>query len=451
MVNPQLEKNIIIGMIVSKRFLQEIIPIRKPLLVPFAETVAEWCIEYWEHYKKAPGKHIQDIYSTHSKEGLPEEQVDLIEAFLSNLSEEYKRAEKFNVNYVLDSAEKYFRKISLDELKNKLTTNLSVGKINKAENIIKNYKRIVRPETKGVSPFDEDIIKKAFSEDSGDKLFSFPKHLGSVIGTFEREELVAFVGKSGIGKTWWLLWTSLLALFEGYNVVFVSLEMSERQIIKRIHQYLNSRPIRKTKEIIIPYFDKEGDISHKRKHKRTLTESLSIKQTNRCIRTGSIKKDRYKLLFYPSNTCTMTQLETQIQNMEYYEGFIPDVIVTDYADKFKSEGYGDVRRHQLAQVWDSHKALAQKYKCLVVTASQSNTMRTGKDIKQGDWAESVSKIELCDIGIALNQQPEDKRKGVMRVGVLKQRHDDFDLLREVMVTQNYTIGRPYLDSYIERS
>ena len=449
-IDSRVEKKIITGMIMSTRFLQEIQPIFRPLRVPFANTIAGWSNTYYEKYRQAPQRHIQDLYIAHSGNGrMDEDSKELISEFLHGLSDEYSRAKKFNVNYVLDSAEKYFRILSIEELKAKLTQNLLKGDIDKAENNVKGYERVVRPETEGVNPFARDIIRKAFDRRTGGALFNFPGTLGRAVGKFEREQLVAFIGKAGIGKTWWLMWIAILGVFEGYNVVFVSLEMSEEQMIQRIHQHINAKPVDDEEEVSIPMFDEDYEIEYKTVRRKSLCDSVSIKKINAIMESGILsRKDNFRVLFYPSNTVPVSTLEIQLQNMEYYDGFIPDIIVTDYADKFKAETKMFERRHQLAQIWGAHKAMAQKRKCLVVTASQSNTMRTGKDIRQGDWAESIEKINEIDIGLALNQKPEQKRDGYMRVGILKQRFHRFDLLREVTVLQSYDIGRPYLDSHV---
>jgi replicative DNA helicase len=146
----------------------------------------------------------------------------------------------------------------------------------------------------------------------------------------------------------------------------------------------------------------------------------------------------------------MSKFRAYLHNLEHYENFIPDVIVTDYADKFAPEDKRLSPRHQLRQIWEEHKALAQERHCLVITASQSSAARTEKDTKQGDWSEAISKLELVDVGFILNQTPDEKREGLMRVVVAKQRHDDFDILGEVKVLQCYKIGKPYLDSYYGR-
>ena len=136
-----------------------------------------------------------------------------------------------------------------------------------------------------------------------------------------------------------------------------------------------------------------------------------------------------------------------MNNLEFFEGFETDVLITDYADKFAPGGRHEQYRHGLNEVWESHKAIAQKRNILVVSASQSNQARSEKDTQAGDWAEAIMKKNLVDAGMAINQNALDKRAGIFRAKFMKQRHDDFDTLDEVTVLQCLKIGRPYLDSY----
>jgi|TARA_Y100000310_G_scaffold218179_1_gene219357 hypothetical protein len=498
MIDAKIEKNIITGMIISKRFLQEVRHIYYPLQVSFSKRVADWCLDYYSKYEQPPSEHIQDIFLSNKNE-MSEDEQELTNDFLSIISDEYENGEKFNVEYALDSAEKYFRKLSLDNLSKKLTISITKGKIDKAENIVKRFERLTRPETHGINPFEEEIIRKAFSDQSGDHLFEFPDALGDTVGFFEREHLVSFVGVSGIGKSWWLMWMALLGLFEGFKVLYISLEMSEKQIVKRIHQYLNACPTKEYDELFVPVFDcvhnqadccskpertcrvgivddpkdmakmikysKARRIKYKpctncvedyeqgiwkRKVKREVLSEEMVLAKNRILYGGLLRKNRFRFIKYPSKGATMADLESHLQNIENYDGFIPDIIVTDMADKFSAEDKRQNTRDQIGEVWESHKRMAQERKCLVVTASQSNTMRTMKDIRQGDWSENIKKIQESDISFALNQQPEEKSQGLMRVTVLKQRDDDFDLKAEINVLMNYKIGRPYLKSYIKK-
>ena len=57
------------------------------------------------------------------------------------------------------------------------------------------------------------------------------------------------------------------------------------------------------------------------------------------------------------------------------------------------------------------------------------------------------KLGEIDIGFSINQTPEEKKQGYYRCGILKQRHDDYSLMDEVMVLSQLKIGRPYISSY----
>ena len=493
-MNAKIEKNIITGMIISDEFLLGIQHIYHPLQVPFAREVAKWCMDYYAQYKKHPGEHIEDLFLA-NKDRMTEEEEELTSTFLEHISEEYERGDKFNVNYILDSAEKYFRTLSLQELSKKLSTNITKGNIDKAEGMVKTFERVARPQTEGINPFEEEVIKRAFATDSGDELFKFPGVLGDIVGHFEREHLVSFVGVGGIGKSWWLMWMALLGLSEGYKVVYVSLEMSQKQMVKRIHQYINACPTKPYTDLLLPVFDcdrnqrdccereerkgRKGiydeneevekfgmvmrrgykiclecqeDYKHAiwyRKVDRPVLSEEMVLEKNKAVYGGLLRKNRFRFIKYPSKGAKMDDLKVHLQNIENFEGFIPDIIVTDMADKFSPEDNRQDMRHQVDEIWGAHKAMAQERKCLVVTASQSNTMRTEKDIRQGDWKESVGKIQESDISFALNQKPEEKKRGLMRVKVLKQRDDDFDLTSQIHVLMSYKIGRPYLKSYME--
>lgn len=451
-VDVKIERQIVTGMIVNDEFLRGVSSIFKDQLrVPFANRVAGWCMDYYKQYQEAPTKHIKDIFLHHSKNGLPDEEKFLISEFLDRLSKKYVKSSSFNVPYILDNTEEYFRLLALEELKRDLDKSLEKGKITKAENLVKKFEHVVRPETSGVDPFSKDAIRNTFDEQSSDVLFKFPGELGEEVGYFEREYLAAYFGVRGTGKTWWLLWTGLLAVTQGYNVVFVSLEMSEKQVIKRIHQYLTALPTRAYKDpIMIPRFHEEGVTTYFKETRRDeLSLELALRRT-RDLDDTNLFRAKFKLLTYPSGTHTVGDLKTQLTNMEYYDDFIPDVIITDYADKFRAEKGGE-RRHQLEEVWNQHKALAQEKKCFVVTASQTNTSRTGVDIGVGSAAECIEKENLCDLIFALNQKPDEKKAGLMRLSLTKHRHDDYDIMRKVYVTQCLKIGRPYLDSRSENN
>jgi hypothetical protein len=506
--NIRIERNIITGMIISDHFLREIQPLcqSKDFETSYAVKIAGWCFRYYKEYQKAPGKHIEDLY-LQNKIFVNEDENNLIQEFLLSISEEYEQADSFNVEYILDKAEEHFRLSALKKLKTELSQAIIGGDVEYGENCVKEYSRPIRSKSKGVDPYrDIDTIIKALipNEDNPNVLMNLPGDLGKEVGPIERGFLMAIQAESSVGKTWWLWYLAQLAsLHFGRNVAFFSMEMSELKMIRRIWQTLAGAPTREEDEILIPVFDcvknqrgvcTRGDscgikilevnedtkkcflssFSEAPKEYRPcsacrnfglqnqfqptswwkslgkvpiLDPSIGLKRQAALQRSGRLKRaGKFRMIEFPSRKFTMDELIAHINNLEYYENFIPDVIITDYADKLKWRIPGDPR-NSIAEIWDSHKSLAADRHCLVITASQSNTMRTGKKVSAGTWGETQEKMNVIDVGIALNQKPEEKKKGQMEVTTAKKRHEDWDKTSKILVLQSLAIGRPYLDSY----
>ncbi len=502
-VDTRIERQIITGMIMSTDYLEGIQQLYKPgvLRASYVQTIAQWCQEYYEAYRIAPGREIQDVFIEKKKAGIEPDTADFIEEFLAELSTEYEDSEVTNVERLLEKTEIHFRLSSLENARLELTKCITGGRIEDGEAVMADFQRITRFKTAGVDPFlDMQRIAAALDQQSGDRLFKLYGALGDMLGPFERGWLFAFVGSQGKGKSWWLMLVAIAALFAGLRVLFISLEMSEKQMIYRFQQWATGLPKRLYAEgILLPEWDcglnqrgectdgcgvtlLKADGSEQYKpdftqtppgyqtctlckgsqrdwkyelatwgkiiHRDPLTISASLSKAQALINGGVLKPNRIRIDHFPSGKFSMQELETYMNNLEYYDGFVPDVLITDYADKFSNKT--SERRDGLNDIWEAHKAIAQERKILVATASQSNTARTGKDITQGDWAEDIRKLGLVDAGISINQTPVEKREGTFRCGMLKQRDDDFDILGEAVVLQSLKIGRPYLDSYYKR-
>ena len=493
----RIERQIITGLIVNDRFVHELKGFYREgvLQSAYAQTIAGWCFDYYEQFQKAPKKEIEDIYLTHKENGLDQDQKKLIKRFLSSINDEYETQETFNVDYILKKAESHFRINALKEFEQGLSDLITGGDVDEAEAMISEFIRVARPETKGIDVLDPQVILSIFKEEKSNYMFSLPGDLGRTIGPFERGFLYAVVAPAKVGKTWWLMFFAIMAVLRGYNVLFVSCEMKETKMVKRIYHSFCSQPISKhAGELLLPVFDcfanqvnsckkvqrackvrllnrddekpefdearkkykpctacrgtkeYEPETWFKKTIKAELTIDGAVKKATKMEKYNSFRGAQFKLVEFPSNTLTIPQLKTYMSNLEYYENFVPDVIITDYADKFVAENKNSEYRHQINEVWEGHKSIAQEKNCLMITASQSNTARSGKDVGQGDWADDIRKFNLVDGAFALNQSPEDKQNGLMRVGILGSRHDEFDLLSEVYVLESKKIARPYLDS-----
>ena len=475
-IDSRIERQIITGLIISTEFIKEITPIFKTtsLTLPFAKIVARWCLDYYGEFEEAPGKHIQDIFISHRDE-MDEAVGDLTEEFLTNLSKEYEREVNFNVGYIVKKAEEYLRQQSIRDLRDTLSQDLVGGRTEEAEARVANFTRLVRPRSMGINPInDREAIIRAFDQDSGELLFRMPGDLGRMIGTFERGWFVIIVGPMKRGKTWWLQEVALRGLFAGLNVLFVSLEMSETQMTRRIQHNLTGLPTKRwSGEMEIPTFNckrkpicrdaVEGPfctlcrggkeftpvVHFETMNKQALTTEKALTK-GAALTRSLLRGASFKLIDPPAGSINFSDLKVMLDNWEHYEGWIPDVIVTDYSDKFKAEPHASKEyRHRIYETIVAHKAMAIERNILMVSGSQSNTGREEeKNVGSGDFAEDIRKRAEVDVAWSLNQTPVEKTKGIMRVRMMAQRHDFYDTSQECMVLQNFKIGKPYLDSIL---
>lgn len=446
-VTAKEENDLVTGLIVSDRFLQHIIPIMRPELLQnqYAVVVARWAQEFYQQYDKAPFTTIQNIFSS-EREKMDENLADQIALFLENISTKFASIddiEHFNADYHIDNAEKYLKQRSLTKLAEKVDGFLAREMVLEAEAEISTYKRVERPTGEGVSVFDDkNAVIEAFAEDTDEELFYFPGDLGKAVGPMCRDDLVAVAGPAKRGKTFWLIWAAVLAVTSKLNVAFFSLEMTERQMLRRIYQSLLGETKRKTEDPInIPEFDDAGYIVMKQVHKQGVNSTGALKKQR------SLKKllrgAKFKLICVPAYSMSVDQMGAHLDNMEHFDGFIPDVIVCDYADILRPETKGD-HRNLIDESWRALRALAQKRHCLVMTGTHSGRATFTRDMGQGDITEDIRKLNHVACMIGLNEDKDDRALGCTRVVTLAQRHEGVG--QEVTVLKCLDIGKPYLDS-----
>ena len=159
-------------------------------------------------------------------------------------------------------------------------------------------------------------------------------------------------------------------------------------------------------------------------------------------------RDNLRTINYPRFGASVSDINRELNMLELIEGFIPDVIVVDYADILKPEKIA-ADRFGIDEIWKMLSAMSAERRALVITASQGNRGSLHKsNVEDTDLAEWIGKLGHVDLFCALHQTKEEKRLGVIRWGVLAHRHQDFDPDRNVIVLQNLRVGQQNLDSHM---
>jgi len=502
-VDTLIERQIIIGMIVSTQYLREMIQLYTAdlLEIQYGPIIAKWCIDFYQQYEKAPNEDIKELFEDWLKTKPDDELVTYIEEFLDTLSDEFEHAEKFNVEYLMDKTVKYFKLRSAKNLRDELDFCLEQNDIEAAEDAIADYHKVEREVTEGIDPFDdEESIQSAF-ENKSEPLFKLPGALGRLLNDqFTRDSFVVFMAPEKRGKTWWIQMLSMFAHKARCNVAFFSCgDMSKDQQVRRIHISLSRKSdmAKYCGELLIPILDCEknqkdictkkcrkshgyaivdsegvfefedapdhvvctvcqkddprefqGAVWHK---KRPAVKPLTWREA---LAAGKEYKKRirakgFKLATFPSDTLSVSGMKRQLDIWERTEGFVPDVILSDYMDiKAPEENSGSDSRSIENKKWKAGRRLSQELHCCFISLTQSDAASALVPlITREHFSEDKRKFAHVTAMYALNQYGDEKQRGILRVGPIVVREDEFNDQRCVHVLQCLQIGAAYIASY----
>lgn len=513
-----IERHILIGLIVSTEYLDEIHDVWNPRLLksPTAKKMADWCLEYYAKYNKAPGPSIEGIYFEKLRKGKIRQELaeELEEDILPGLSEEYERADTFNVEYLLDRTRDYFTERNLELHQQEIEALVQEGKVGEAEAKAFEYQPLEKELDSDINladPESLDRIGRAF-ESPMKSIVQYPGAVGELVNPqLTRDALVAFLAPEKRGKSWIMLDLARRAVSQRLNVAFFQAgDMSEAQQLRRLGIHLAKRsdqerycgeqyqPVKDCKrnqtgecqkevrESFMGLDNDEGGVSEQQaRSELTFPELVELHKHNpdykacynckeyreRSAQLGApwlkktdvgspLEKTEAEQLFedyfvennrqlmistHPNNTLSVPKISSHLDKW-YRQGFVPDVIVVDYADLLT--GQGGEYRHQQNEIWKGMRGLSEERHCLFVTATQAdaNSYSQGR-LNMSNFSEDKRKLAHVTAMYGLNQDPAGREKdiGMMRINELVIREGEGG--REVTVLQNLKRGQPILTSY----
>lgn len=439
------EKDILVGLIVSDEFCKEISPIIdiKDLQVDYSRVIVSWIKPYFQEFGEAPKTDILKLYRSHISEISNESLQNNILTFIEKLDEKYNT--KRNDAYAIQEAIKYLKSRNLQNLSQDIEAYITSGDIDKAESLITRYRKVEKESGESVDLLnDADIVRESFTEEQ-DKLFSFNGAYGRLVGDIHREDFVAFLASMKVGKTFTLIDCGIEALKNGLNVVMFSLEMSRTNMIKRVWKSLSGQ-VTEDVEITVPEFVQEGEkyrVEEKTVHKKAssiLEVEKKQKSLKRLFRGGNLK-----IFAEPAYSMTVEKLETKLDDLNH-NGFIPDVIIIDYADIMLPSNSRLDYRNQLDDIWKRLRAMAQKRKCAVFTASQASRGAINKEATADMISEDIRKLAHVTSMVSISKDEYCKNHSLAMFSQLAVREGE-PITERVIATQCLSLGRPVLDSH----
>lgn len=452
-INVQVEgeRRLIANLIMSTELLSYCTELGKPELFSegICRTVATWLWGYFQGQHAAPGRAIEDIY-LHNAQYLREEDSSAIRMFLSSLSDDWQPT---NLALVKEQALDFFRIAGIKKLRDDLDRALLVRDASRGESIVAQYVAPAPVHSSTVALFSTQsvpIIQEAFNEEA-ETLLTYDGDAGLVLGSFSREDFVAFGAPPKRGKTWWLIRTARDCAKAGLRVLFLSLEMKEAQVLRRFWQCFTGCS-RKGEEARYSVFMESSPgrytvVPGQLKTRTPNLEDVSMRQA--ISNMAMYYRGDLRIRTYPSNSLTIARLKEDLDSMALYEHFVPDVIVADYADIFRHTTAAKEMRDRINDTWVSLRGLASERHALVVTATQTGRATVGgqKDADESDVAEDIRKVAHVTKMIMINQNAAEREQGLYRLSCNTTR-DEPVAPSQLLCTSCLAIGEPMMDAHM---
>jgi replicative DNA helicase len=264
-----------------------------------------------------------------------------------------------------------------------------------------------------------------------EKKYKIPFHISMLNkitdGGIERKTINCIMSPTGGGKTMFMCDLAANYMKNGYNVLYITMEMAEEKIAMRIDSNLMNIEIGKVKDIDREKWDKKVEN----------------------IRSNCIGK--LKIKEYPNGTAHAGNFRYLLKELATKQKFVPDVIVIDYMNicasakyKDRSNSYGYIKA-----ISEELRALAQESNTAIITATQTN--RDGIDsteLSAKNTSESAGGPMTFDFFLALIQTEELAKMNQVLIKQLKSRYGD------IFINNTFMIGvdRPKMKFYdIENS
>ena len=357
-------------------------------------------------------------------------------------------------------------------------------------------------------------IDRAFNE-TGQPVVSYPGALGELWNEhLIRGGFVTFLAAEKRGKSFFLMEMALRAIRDKANVAFFEAgDMTESQVLRRIciyltrksdkskycqerykpcgdcvynqldicqrvdrncdhgifdgitldlfntqiHEFANIETLKKKYAEFPNYETCTAYGCNKRRgtiwlQKVKRTRPLIARQAKKELRLFFKKyKRRFKLSTYPAGTLTVSEIRKCLNTWERHDGFVPDLIVVDYADLLSaSDGSVTEFRHQQNHIWKNLRALSQERHILLLSATQADAESYKKGrLSLSNFSEDKRKLAHVTAQYGLNQDPQgrEKKLGILRINEIVVREGEYSSDNEVVVLQDLAAGRPFLESY----
>lgn len=375
-------------------------------------------------------RQILDMVTLEDKEGVITKEI--LKSILTDNLKDYDEKNfiepKFNA-WILSNRIKAGTVDIIDETRNFDTVSDFESAVERANKI-----RAIVDEMSSTNFVDDDDMGSDFDEpelhvqdSSRFKVKSGFETLDHILGGgWDIGTLNCVMAETNNGKSLWMQNFAVKTADAGHNVLYITLEMSERKVLKRLGSMRLRIPINDYDTV-----SKDTELIRKK------IKSLGSMKEGGDLFTNKVGKIYTK--FWAAGTATVNDFDNYIQKIQQKKGIKFDLIIVDYITLIAAiKGMTDNLYMKGKHLAEGLRALGSKYKCPIITGVQvAKDAWNASDITLESVPESKAIAETSDTFFAIIRTEEMKRLNIYRFKLLKQRDGDF-LKSQIKLSLNPT-------------
>jgi len=295
------------------------------------------------------------------------------------------------------------------KMKNAILKSVSLLEKNQYDEILKIIKDVVKFSSKVDTGYKltENIQERYIKlTDVNNIIPTFLSSLNLYLdGGFHRGELNIVMAASGYGKSTFLINEAVYALKQNYNVLYITLELNEKQIGYRMDRCLWNKTAEEAK-----------------KDWKLLEDKYKVFK----------KSNAGELYIHASSAYAFTRgdIERLLDRLKTYEDFVPDIIIIDYLELMQTSTFNSRAKEYERQgiIAGELRNLGEEYNATILTATQTNRKVFDLDNDEEQVAEqqvigeSLNKIKIADTFFLILQTKKEAAEDTARLRIVKNRH-----------------------------
>ena len=318
-------------------------------------------------------------------------------------------AKEITLQKMIDDTEDHFKDVAVQNAIIECAASMETRDLdayNSFPEILKDALNVTFDNRIGVDFKDVDDIKARYESyvTRPDKI-ELGTHLFNKVtdGGYERKTLNIYIAPTNVGKTWKLVDDAASLFMNGYNVLYITLEMSEAKIMQRIETNLFNVPTAKFKDMTFEHYT-----NHFKNLRANPGKSLGRLFTKE----------------YPTSAANISHFNILLDDLELKKDFIPDVVIVDYlgiVDPFDKKYSGTYDK--LKFVSEELRRLAVERNIVLITGIQTNRSGfTVSDFDMTSMSESIAISFIADFICAIIRDDDLDDVNEIWVKILKNRY-----------------------------